>query len=181
MAPIASLHLGRSVGIAGCATLVSVLTHAIASTEMPGPIELVIPFLLSFLACAALVGARLTTTRIVAATGISQLIFHVSSLVGPHDAAASSAEHALPHPLSVGHAMTAALTILVILAGRRTLGQVRVLAGLLFGWLAAVLETTAVPSYPVAPRPRATARAAMATILVDVISRRGPPIEFATS
>lgn len=184
--------VARGAVAAALATFVALLSHVSAGGEMPGWIGIAVPLALSFVACSALAGRRLSWWRFSLAVVVSQILFHTLFVLGSFDATAGHVHGALPvstgevvasgpmdAAMLLGHAVAAAVTALALHRGERTIALLRVLAGRAAAWLRARVRV-AVPFGP-APVRRVLADVVapvrpVAVLLADSAHRRGPPV-----
>lgn len=121
---------------------------------MPGPLGILVPWVLSFMVCVLLAGRRLSAVRLAFSVAISQFLFHVlfvlgtvspSGTVAPHvhgapvvlPAVTGSADTvaSLDATMWVGHAFAALVTIVALHRGERLLLGLRDLAQQSVRWL----------------------------------------------
>lgn len=191
-------RVARGAVAAALATFVALLSHVTAGGAMPGAVGIVVPLALSFVACTALAGRRLSAIRLGLAVALSQALFHTLFVLGSYQPGLAAghvhgAAGAMPAlgadslPMTMapdatmwgGHLVAAALTTVALHRGERTVARLRELAVRLGAWLGARVRILAV-----APGP-APVRRVLAEIVVDVRAvsvllaatarRRGPP------
>ncbi|QEW01196.1 hypothetical protein F6J84_14550 [Microbacterium caowuchunii] len=191
---------------ASVATFVALLSHVSAGGAVPGPLGLLVPFVLSVFVCTVLAGPRLSAIRLSLAVTGSQALFHslfvlgvVSTgaprLVTGHDHAAvpSPATGAvLPAtgallPATDGrmllwHLLAAALTTAALYRGERAARRLRALAAEALAWLRRWVPSLLAEQSP-APR-RAPIDVPRDHRVGDLVSprangRRGPPVALA--
>lgn len=183
--------VARGAVAAAVATFVALLSHVTAGGEMPGWVGIAVPLALSFVACSALAGRRLSLWRLSLAVVVSQVLFHTLFVLGSFDAAAGHVHGAatvstgpvvasgpMDAAMLLGHAVAAAVTALALHRGERTFALLRVLAVRAVAWLRARVRVT-LPFGP-APARRVLADVVaplrpVAVLLADTADRRGPP------
>lgn len=183
-------------GAAACvATFVALLTHVSAGGAMPGPLGIIVPLALSFAACTAVSGRRLSLVRTAVAVALSQVLFHTLFVLGGYDLAAAGHQHhgaspaladagttvvvSADAPMWLGHAVAVALTTLALHRGERTLSRLRLLAQRSVAWLRARVRLALGTLAPVPVR-RVFADVVAAvrptsTLVLLAARRRGPP------
>lgn len=128
--------------------------HVSAGGTMPGPLGIVIPWMLSFTVCVLLAGRRLSVLRLSLSVAISQFLFHVlfvlgmvspSGTVAPHvhgapvvlPAVVGTADTVIAFDASmwIGHAFAAVITIAALYRGERLLLGLRDLAESSVRWV----------------------------------------------
>jgi hypothetical protein len=72
----------RGLAAASIATFVALLSHVAAGGGLPGPIGILLPWLLAVLICIALAGRRLSVWRLGFSVVASQGLFHVLFVLG---------------------------------------------------------------------------------------------------
>lgn len=92
-----SSRVVRGSAAAWFSTFVALLLHTAAGGEMPGMVGIAVPLAFSSLICIALVGRRLSLTRLSLAVAVSQVLFHGLFVLGSGQgrSAASGADTAL--------------------------------------------------------------------------------------
>ncbi|KTR93702.1 hypothetical protein NS220_11455 [Microbacterium testaceum] len=189
----------RGAVAAAVATFVALLSHVTAGGAMPGAVGIVVPLALSFVACTALAGRRLSAFRLSLAVGLSQLLFHALFVLGSYQPGAAAGHvhagaAAMPAlgadsvtmtmvpdaSMWLGHLVAAALTTAALHRGERTVAHLRELAVRLGAWLRArVRILTDAPGPTPARRVLAEIVAdvrAVSVLLAATARRRGPPL-----
>ncbi|WZH35347.1 MAG: hypothetical protein PIR02_11220 [Microbacterium enclense] len=190
-------RVARGAVAAAVATFVALLSHVTGGGALPGAAGILVPLALSFVACTALAGRRLSAIRLSIAVALSQALFHTLFVLGSYEPGASGHVHgavAMP-ALEPGasavmiapdatmwfwHVVAAAVTTVVLHRGERTVTHLRELTARLGAWL-----RVRVRIFTVAPGP-APARRVIAEIVAEVrpvsvllagtARRRGPPL-----
>jgi hypothetical protein len=192
-------RVARGAVAAAVATFVALLSHVTAGGAMPGAVGILVPLALSFVACTALAGRRLSALRLGLAVGLSQLLFHTLFVLGSYrpgvaaghvhgGAGAMPALDAdsvtmtmLPDATMWGwHVIAAALTTAALHRGERTVAHLRELAVRLGAWLRARVRILTDAPGP-APVRRVLADVvaevrAVSVLLAATARRRGPPL-----
>lgn len=189
----------RGAVAAAVATLVALLSHVTAGGAMPGAVGILVPLALSFVACAALAGRRLSAIRLSIAVALSQVLFHTLFVLGSyqpgvaavhvHGAAAampalgaesSTMTMAPDATMWLWHLIAAVLTTAALHRGERTVAHLRELTVRLGAWLRArVRILTDAPGPTPARRVLAEIVAdvrAVSVLLAATARRRGPPL-----
>ncbi len=144
----------RGFAAATLSIFIALAGHVTGGGEMPGPLGLLAPWLLSLMLCVLLAGRKLSLIRLGLSVGASQLLFHTLFVLGtitpsktprPHvhgmPQALPEASGVLPEVVAadgsmwVGHAVAAALTIAALHWGERLVLAIRDLAAQAVRWL----------------------------------------------
>jgi len=187
----------RGALAAAVATLVALLSHVTAGGAMPGAVGIVVPLALSFVACTALAGRRLSAVRLSVAVILSQVLFHTLFVLGSYEPGAGGHVHGAATASALApdapaailapdaamwfwHVVAAALTTAALHRGERTVGHLRELATKLGAWLHARVRTLTVTFGPVPARrvlPEIVAEVRPVSVLLAASARRrGPPL-----
>lgn len=166
---------------ASVATFVALLSHVSAGGAVPGPLGILVPFVLSVFVCTVLAGRRLSAIRLSLAVAGSQALFHSLFVLGVVSTGAprlvTGHDHAAVLPPATGavlpatgallpagavlpatdgrmllwHLFAAALTTVALYRGERAARRLRTLAAEVLAWL-----RRWVPSLPAeqSPAPR---------------------------
>ncbi len=164
---------------------------------MPGPLGILVPWMLSVIVCTLFAGRRLSAVRLSISVAMSQFLFHVLFVLGTITPTATTSGHmhgmamTLPTGTPVteavladssmwcGHAVAAALTIVVLHRGERMLVQLCALSRNLGVWLH---QRLGLVFFSPAPVERARTRFATEEERLplspwrEVTRRRGPPL-----
>lgn len=189
----------RGVAAASVATFVALLSHVAGGGAMPGPLGVVVPWVLAVMVCTLLAGRSLSLWRLALAVGLSQVIFHtlfVVGLVGGSSQTETAHQHV--HDLSaaagaasmaggghsdalmwVWHGIAALATVGVLYRGEHALRSLYTLAS----EVVATVRRHLTPSLPTSwhgprflPRPMTVERVlAPLGWSPDSVARRGPP------
>ena len=164
---------------------------------MPGPLGIVVPWILSLMVCVLLAGRTLSVTRLSVSVGVTQFLFHVLFVLGTITPSGQVSGHvhgaalALPAslPLSeaaaadasmwVGHAIAAVITVAVLHSGERMLLGLRDLAVRVIRWLRRRLGVVVFAQQPSAPGTQivtADDGALPSPPFLATLRRRGPPL-----
>lgn len=194
------MRVGRGTLAASFATVTAAFSHALAGSDAPGAVGVVLSFAFGVLVCTALAGRRITVPRLALAVLLSQGLFHLlfgigagpaqdwSSHVGHHGSVvgilpqavgdAGAAHGAHDGWMWMAHLAAAAVTIGMALWGVR-LG--RALIALLDRGLRHVVAHAV--AVVVLPRRRAAVVLAghregtpLARLLLGRMRHRGPPV-----
>lgn len=185
---------GRGAAAATVATFVALLSHVSAGGQVPGALGVLAPLALSFVACTALAGRRLSALRLGVAVALSQVLFHGLFVLGAYDPGAAGHVHgavfaasgaSLPvvstdATMSAGHLFAAVATTVALHRAERTFALLRELADRCVAWVRARVALIAAALGP-APVRRSLAVDTVAVrplvlMLVRSIGRRGPPV-----
>lgn len=169
--------------------------HVSAGGEMPGPLGIVVPWMLSFMVCVLLAGRRLNAIRLSISVGVSQFLFHVLFVLGSITPTGSTghvhgAPLALPEAAGLtetvaaggmmwfGHAIAALATIVALHRGERLLLALRDLAEQSVRWLQRRVDAILAP-HSLHPAPRPALRVEIAVLrsafLLSPLRGRAPP------
>lgn len=188
----------RGAVAAAVATFVALLSHVTAGGALPGLVGIVVPLALSFVACTALAGRRLSVVRLSLAVALSQVLFHTLFVLGSYQPGAAGHVHgaaaAMPAlsadsvtmsmapdaTMWLWHVIAAALTTAALHRGERTVAHLRDLAVRLGAWLRARVRILTVAPGPT-PARRVLAEIvadvrAVSVLLAATARRRGPPL-----
>lgn len=188
----------RGFAASAVAIFVALAGHVTAGGAMPGPLGILVPWVLSFMVCVLLAGRRLSVIRLTLSVAASQFLFHVLFVLGtitptagaaaPHvhggplvlpDAAGLPAAVAADGGMWVGHVVAALLTVAALHRGERLLVGLRDLAQQSIRW---VRRRTAVSVFSPRPRPvavprlRADAVVLRGALLLSPLRGRAPPL-----
>ncbi|MGM1015914.1 MAG: hypothetical protein ACQEW8_00030 [Actinomycetota bacterium] len=153
----------RGFAASSAAIFVALAGHVTAGGQMPGPLGILVPWILSLMVCVLLAGRSLSITRLSASVAASQFLFHVLFVLGtvtPSGTAAPAHVHggALVLPESVGlsgavaadgtmwvgHAIAALITVVALHRGERMLLTLRDLAIQAVRWMRRRLDAALV-------------------------------------
>lgn len=189
----------RGAVAAAVATFVALLSHVTAGGALPGLVGIVVPLALSFVACTALAGRRLSVVRLSLAVALSQVLFHALFVLGSYQPGAAAghvhtAAAAMPAlsadsvtmsmapdaTMWLWHIIAAALTTAALHRGERTVARLRDLAVRLGAWARARVRILTVAPGPT-PARRVLAEIvadvrAVSVLLAATARRRGPPL-----
>lgn len=165
---------------------------------MPGPLGILVPWILSLMVCVLLAGRTLSATRLAASVAASQFLFHVLFVLGtlsPSGATSSAHVHGDPLVLPastglsgavvadgtmwLGHAVAALITVLALHRGERMLCALRDLAIQAVRWLRRRLERVLVlPRVSCSRRlvVRCAEEARLEGALLATLRGRAPPV-----
>lgn len=195
MASTRLTRLARGSSAAALATFVALLGHVIAGGELPGPMGVVAPLVLSITICTFVAGLSLSVWRVSASVVISQALFHALFVLGTGSTSVGGHHlHALTLPVGnaaslvtddrspmwLGHGAAALVTIAALYFGERLLDAVAGVAERFAGWVMRGIRTGIAPvPLPLrVPSSPSGAPAGRSLALVDLSagSRRGPPL-----
>ncbi|PPG19873.1 hypothetical protein C5C74_05180 [Rathayibacter sp. AY1E8] len=190
----------RGVVAATVATLVALFSHVAGGGQIPGPLGVAMPLVLSVLVCVALAGRRLSLVRLAVSVGVSQFLFHtlftIGTFAGPVDAPMVHAHHgavidvsaAMTHSGMTGssmwaaHLVAAVATTAALHRGESLLVRVAATTSHLVTRLVRV-----VPAPVAAPRPARRSSFELRDVLPlasgvfpQAALRRGPPLQPAS-
>lgn len=187
----------RGFAASAVAIFVALAGHVTAGGAMPGPLGIVVPWVLSFMVCVLLAGRRLSVIRLSISVAVSQFLFHTlfvlgtitpSGVVAPHVHGAPlvlPAAGAVPDAVVadgmmwIGHVVAALLTIAALHRGERLLLGLRDLAQQSIRWVQRrVAATTLVaPVRPLAaPSVFSSPVALRDALLLSTQRGRAPPL-----
>lgn len=196
MRPSRRIPLLRGFAAASIATFVALASHVWVDGRMPGPLGLLVPWLLSFMICTLLAGRRLSLVRLGASVIASQLLFHAlfvlgsitpRSGVGPHDhgdMVLAFEGAALPLPEDAGmwgaHAFAAAVTVAALHRGERIVRSLLATASEVRAWLRRVVRMPIVAPFvrPTSVRWTVAGAPRRRDPLLIAHRRRGPPLRL---
>jgi len=196
MAASRRIPLLRGFVAASIATFVALASHVWVDGRMPGPLGVLVPWLLSFMLCTLLAGRRLSLVRLSLSVAVSQLLFHALFVLGsitpqggfaPHDHTAMVLAFegaALPIPADSGmwgaHAVAAVVTIGMLHRGEQLVRALLRAASDLRAWLGRVVLLPAPASVvrPVSARWAVVPAPRRRDPLLAGLRRRGPPLRL---
>ncbi|UNK70030.1 hypothetical protein [Microbacterium sp. H1-D42] len=179
------------------ATFTALLSHVAAGGDLPGPLGIAVPLLLSTMISVLLAGRRLSLVRLAASVSASQVLFHTLFVLGSIAPVHSAAGHQHGAPLVLapiaegmvmpdagmwlGHVFAAVATTALLHRGESVLRQLLSLARTVLGWVISVVVRRR--TLPIGERSRsrlrpidADADAPIALRVVRRMPRRGPPL-----
>ncbi|PRB10713.1 hypothetical protein CQ047_06295 [Microbacterium sp. MYb72] len=186
----------RGFAASSLAIFAALAGHLTGGGTMPGPLGILVPWLLSLMVCVLLAGRRLSVVRLSLSVAISQLLFHVLFVLGTITPTGAVGGHVHGAPLQLsptdglsaavaadglmwfGHAIAAVVTILALHRGERLLLGLRERAELSIRWLRRRVD--ALVAMPAPPRPLAAPASDEPEALRDLALRsplhgRAPP------
>lgn len=177
-------RVARGTAAAAFATFVAAFSHWLAGGSAPSPFGVAVSLVVSIMVCTMLTGRALSTWRLTAAVGLSQLLFHglFSGLATPvvveHSMTAMDAPMAHLHAeptMWLAHAAAALVTVLALRFGERgfwgAIGTARLFLARLLPVVVPVLH---VPRPLVAVDRRFVPRDL--ALLLSPMRHRGPPV-----
>lgn len=170
-------HPVRALSAASAATFTALLSHLAGGGAAPDLLGVILPLLLSLLACSLLAGRRLSLPRLTASVVASQVLFHGAFVLGAPGAPAH--QHEIGAPMWIAHLCSAALTVLFLYRGEQAIVRLRELAERLVAW--AAHRPVAPVAVPVAHRPSGLHgrdgrdHALESQFEGSALTRRGPP------
>ncbi|MFJ4173822.1 hypothetical protein [Microbacterium sp. NPDC089696] len=190
----------RGVAASSVAIFVALAGHVSGGGEMPGPLGIVVPWVLSLMVCVLLAGRRLSMIRLSLSVGLSQLLFHLLFVLGTVTPSGVVTPHVHGGPLVlpsgtgvpeavvadggmwIGHLLAALATVVVLHRGERLLLTLRDLAAQAVRWVRRRVD--AVLARPSLPRARVlrilSARVSAATSAhLASLRGRAPPLSSA--
>lgn len=190
----------RGLVAAAVATFVALLSHVAGGGQMPGPVGVVVPLVLSVFLCVLLSGRRLSLWRLSISVALSQLLFHGLFILGTTTStvvSAGSGAHAghsitmvmtspgMSHSgpdsiwMWVAHAVAALVTVTALHRGETTIAALLAFTGYV---LARFTRTLALPIASSARQVstglsmRLEHRPTPLGVFASVSAHRGPPI-----
>ena len=156
MTPTRKPAVVRGFAAASLATFAALAGHVTGGGQMPGPLGIAVPWVLSFMICVLLAGRKLSVIRLSASVVVSQLLFHVLFVLGTVSPSGIAMPHVHRAPLVLpvgpagsgvaeavvadssmwfGHALAAIVTVVVAYRGERLLLALRALAVQAVRWV----------------------------------------------
>lgn len=190
----------RGFAASAVAIFVALAGHVTAGGAMPGPLGILVPWVLSFMVCVLLAGRRLSVIRLSISVAVSQFLFHTlfvlgtitpSGVVAPHVHGARlvlPAAGAIPDAVVadgtmwIGHVVAAALTIAALHRGERLLLGLRDLAQQSIRWVRRRVASAVfvAPARPLAaPSVFSSPVALRDGLLLSTLRGRAPPLSSA--
>lgn len=164
---------------------------------MPGPLGILVPWMLSLMLCVLLAGRKLSVLRLSVSVIVSQLLFHVlfvlglltpSGVIGGHQHGAPlvlpattglTEQVVADGTMWIGHAFAALLTIVLLHRGERMLLGLRDLAVQAVRWLRSCLDDATPVARPLGAAPRCASPAEEslpAAPFLSLLRGRAPPL-----
>ncbi|WP_110589614.1 hypothetical protein [Microbacterium suaedae] len=195
-----SLHVVRGATASSVATFIALLSHIGGGGALPGPLGIVVPWVLSFTVCTLLAGRKLSLWRLAISVGISQMLFHVLFVLGTVDtsgAASTGHQHhgtiALPTvegsaataimadaSMWMSHAIAALITVGILHRGerevRRALALMRDIARILARRVRALVTLPVEVDAPRLHLGTLVLGTRSHQVLLAAVRRRGPPL-----
>ncbi|MDR2322055.1 MAG: hypothetical protein LBE60_10465 [Microbacterium sp.] len=144
----------RGFAAATLSIFIALAGHVTGGGEMPGPLGLLVPWLLSLMVCVLLAGRKLSLIRLGLSVAASQLLFHTLFVLGTITPSKAPRPHVhgmpqmlpeasgiLPEAVAAdgtmwaGHAVAAAMTVAALHWGERLVLAIRELAAQAVRWL----------------------------------------------
>jgi hypothetical protein len=187
----------RGLAASSVAVFAALAGHVTAGGTMPGPLGILVPWMLSFMVCVLLAGRKLSVTRLSLSVAVSQFLFHVLFVLGTFTPSGTATPHVHGAPLTitasspvteaviadgtmwVGHLLAATLTIIALHRGERLLLGLRDLAQQSVCWLQRRVAAVAVSSRPqpiAVPTLVAEAVVLRSALLLSTLRGRAPPL-----
>jgi hypothetical protein len=186
-------------GFAGStlAIFVALAGHVSAGGAMPGPLGIVVPWVLSLMVCVLLAGRKLSVVRLSASVVLSQILFHTLFVLGTITPSGGGGGHVHGAPLEIpaasstatalvadgamwlGHAIAALVTIIALHRSERLVLSLRDLAVQAVRWIRRRFDV--IDIRPVAPRatvsmPAEKSHRHPAAPLLSALRGRAPPL-----
>ena len=170
--------------------------HVSAGGAMPGPLGILVPWMLAFMVCVLLAGRRLSVVRLGLSVAVSQFLFHALFVLGTVTPSGVSVGHVHGAPLQLpavsaeaamstadgmmwfGHAIAAAVTVIVLHRGERMLLTLQALAAQAVRWVRRRIDAVLVAPSPLRTRglaPAAQAPARPTSTFLSTRRGRAPP------
>lgn len=190
----------RGFAASAVAIFVALAGHVTVGGAMPGPLGILVPWVLSFMVCVLLAGRKLSAIRLSVSVAISQFLFHTLFVLGTITPSVTAPAHVHGGPLVlpvgagipeavaadgtmwIGHVFAAAVTIIALHRGERLLLGLRDLAQQSIRWLQRRVDAVAVAprSRPLAtPAPLSVAVVLRGALLLSTLRGRAPPLTAA--
>ncbi|MDQ0646372.1 hypothetical protein QFZ53_000568 [Microbacterium natoriense] len=143
----------RGFAASALAIFVALAGHVTAGGTMPGPLGILVPWVLSFMVCVLLAGRRLSAVRLSVSVAVSQFLFHALFVLGTITPSGTVGGHVHGAPLQLppteglsataaadgmmwfGHLVAALITIVALHRGESMLLALRDLAEQSVRWL----------------------------------------------
>lgn len=182
------------------AIFVALAGHVTAGGAMPGPLGILVPWMLAFMACVLLAGRRLSAVRLGISVALSQFLFHVLFVLGTITPSGSVGGHVHGSALQLpptdglsadvtadgmmwfGHIIAAFVTILALHRGERMLLGLRDLTEQSMRWLRRRIDAihfTPTPSHPVSEPASCEPEALRDLAFLSPLRGRAPPARSA--
>lgn len=182
----------RGAITATVAIYVALAGHVFGGGDMPGPLGLIVPWVLALMVCTVFAGRRLSAVRLSVSVAVSQVLFHSLFVLGSITPATGLGHvHGLPltlpapteiigsSPMWIGHALASVATIIALHRGERMLIGLRDLGASTMNWLRRRWGVVLFTQRPqrraqrrcIAQRPRRTPT----PVPLRTVRRRGPP------
>lgn len=182
----------RGVVTATLAIFAALAGHIFGGGAPPGPLGVLVPWVLALMVCTIFAGRRLSVLRLSISVALSQLLFHTLFVLGSISPTTQLGHvHGLPaelpistaigagSPMWAGHAVAAAVTIVALHQGERMLLRLRDLGAATVAWLRGHLGVVLFTQRPPCRVPRRGIRAHAPRVALEVplrtLRRRGPP------
>ncbi len=188
----------RGLVAASLAIFVALAAHVTSGGAMPGPLGILVPWILAVMVCTLLAGRRLSAVRLSVSVTVSQLLFHTLFVLGAITPSTTMGGHThgmtmtLPAgtPIAeavladssmwLGHAIAAVVTVVALHRGERTLVRLCALSRELGSCLRRRLIIVFFPAPPFSGLRRSRIAAEDERLPDDplrtVVRRRGPPL-----
>ncbi|MFS0852943.1 hypothetical protein [Microbacterium sp. 179-I 3D4 NHS] len=187
----------RGFAASSVAVFAALAGHVTAGGPMPGPLGILVPWMLSFMLCVLLAGRRLSVIRLSLSVAVSQFLFHLLFVLGTITPSGAPAPHvhgaplvlpaSSPVPESVvadgtmwlGHLLAAVVTIAALHRGERLLLGLRDLAQQSVRWLQRRVAAVTVSPRPLSRTTRALVADAVelrSALLLSPLRGRAPPL-----
>lgn len=178
------------------AIFIALAGHLTGGGAMPGPLGIVVPWLLSVMICVLLAGRRLSLTRMSLSVALSQFLFHALFVLGTVTPSGVSAPHVHGGPVVIptgpsvseavvadgsmwiGHGIAALVTVLALHRGELLILALRTLAAQAVRWMRRRLDAALVrPALPLAAHARGEflLERASAPVHLSTLRGRAPP------
>ncbi|KQZ25188.1 hypothetical protein [Microbacterium sp. Root553] len=186
----------RGFAASSLAIFIALAGHLTGGGAMPGPLGIVVPWLLSVMICVLLAGRRLSLTRMSLSVALSQFLFHVLFVLGTVAPSGVSAPHVHGGPIVIptgpgiseavvadgsmwiGHGIAALVTVLALHRGERLILALHTLSGQAVRWMRRRLDAALVrPALPALVRTRGEflLQRASAPVHLTTLRGRAPP------
>lgn len=186
----------RGFAASTLAIFIALAGHLTGGGAMPGPLGIVVPWLLSVMICVLLAGRRLSVTRMSVSVALSQFLFHALFVLGTVTPSGAAVPHVHGGPVVIptgpgipeavvadgsmwiGHGIAALVTVLALHRGERLVIALQTLAAQAVRWMRRRLDAALVrPALPAVARLRGEFRLARAAapVILSTLRGRAPP------
>ena len=181
-------RVARGATAAMVATFVAAFSHGVSGAVAPSWFGIGASLVISIMVCTIFTGRTLSTWRLAASIGLSQVLFHAlfsglgTPVVASHEMTTMTVDATAPHlhaspTMWLAHALAALVTVVAFRFGERAFWGVTGTARLFLARLLVVaIPALHVPRPVVAAQPRFVPRDL--ALFLSSMRHRGPPVEL---